>query len=104
MADAKCAHYDLEKIKYLVLERRYQVTRRAGIDAETLGFDEEDICECVRQLTPQCFHKSMPSQTKLGTYQDVYYTTYCDEHLYVKLQIADTEDAIVISFHRNTSQ
>lgn len=94
--------YPLTEIQRLVRRRRYAITRRAGRDAEVLGFDEWDIVECVLATRGEQFHKNMPSQTCPGTYQDVYYTVWGEVPIYLKLQIGPG-GAVVISFHRDDS-
>lgn len=102
MATAPTPSYDLDWIKHLVASGRYAITRRAGRDAQDLGFDEKDIVGCVLATKSEQLHKTMPSDKNPGTQQDVYYTCWCGTPIYLKLQVA-TADAVIISFHRNTS-
>lgn len=69
-----------------------------------MKFEEQDIVSCVLGVREDEFHKTMPSQTVAGMCQDVYYTTWCGTPVYVKLQISERAETIVISFHQNTSR
>jgi motility quorum-sensing regulator / GCU-specific mRNA interferase toxin len=100
---ANAPHYALERIKDLVLLGRRHITATAANGAAELGFDEDDIENCVQGLSPQDFHKTMPSETRPGTWQDVYRATWSGVPVYVKLQLAgrsEKEQAVVISFKR----
>jgi hypothetical protein len=72
----KPAH-DLGLVKGLMKDGSWNVTVSALDTAVELGFDEE-------------------SEKKPGLMQDVYYITYQDLQLYVKLQVV--VNAVVISF------
>jgi hypothetical protein len=62
-----------------------------------LGFDEEDVFDCiVNHLEETHFYKTMEAEKKIGLMQDVYHITYQEQRLYVKLQVNAT--AVVISF------
>ena len=70
----------------------------AAMDAAVeLGFDEEDMRDCiVNHLEETHFYKTMESEKKPGLMQDVYGITYQGERLYVKLQVVI--NAVVVSF------
>jgi motility quorum-sensing regulator / GCU-specific mRNA interferase toxin len=70
----------------------------AAMDAAVeLGFDEEDMRDCiVNHLEEIHFYKTMESEKKPGLMQDVYRITYQGERLYVKLQVVI--NAVVVSF------
>ena len=70
----------------------------AAMDAAVeLGFDEEDMRDCiVNHLEETHFYKTMESEKKPGLMQDVYRITYQGERLYVKLQVVI--NAVVVSF------
>ncbi len=68
-------------------------------DAVELGFDEEDVFDCVvNYLEETHFYKTMQSAKLPGLMQDVYYITYQERRLYVKLQVR--LQAVVISRRR----
>jgi hypothetical protein len=89
--------HNLGLIKGLMKDGSWNVTVAALDTAVELGFDEEDIYDCiVNQLEETHFYKTMESEKKPGLMQDVYYITYQDLQLYVKLQVV--VNAVVISF------
>lgn len=96
------ATYDLPSLQAEVAAGRHLVTLAALQDAGALGFDRDDICECVLALGKADFYKTMPSNKRPGTMQDVYRTTYCDVPMYVKLQ--HHSDVCVISFKRDENR
>ena len=75
----------------------WHLTESARDTATELGFDEEDVYDCiVNHLEETHFYKTMDAKAKTGLMQDVYYITYESEHLYVKLQVS--VEAVVVSF------
>jgi motility quorum-sensing regulator / GCU-specific mRNA interferase toxin len=89
--------YDLGLIKGLMKDGSWNATVMALDTAVELGFDEEDIYDCiVNCLQETHFYKTMESEKKPGLMQDVYYIAYQDQQLYVKLQVV--VNAVVISF------
>jgi motility quorum-sensing regulator/GCU-specific mRNA interferase toxin len=89
--------YALGLIKGLVQDGSWAVTVTALDTAVELGFDEEDIYDCiVNHLEESHFYKTMESEKKPGLMQDVYYIAYQDRQLYVKLQVV--VNAVVVSF------
>ncbi len=89
--------YGLDLIKGLMKDGCWIATVAAQDAALELGFDEEDILDCiVNYLEETHFYKTMESEKKAGLMQDVYHITYQGQRLYVKLQVSG--DAVVISF------
>jgi hypothetical protein len=89
--------YDLGLIKGLMKDGSWIVTVPAMDTAIELGFDEEDVYDCiVNYLDETHFYKTMESEKKTGLFQDVYHITYQMERLYVKLQV--NVNAVVVSF------
>jgi hypothetical protein len=91
--------YSLALIKGLMKDNSWFLTESARDTATELGFDEEDVYDCiVNQLEETHFYKTMAATAKAGLklMQDVYYITYENERLYVKLQV--NVDAVVVSF------
>lgn len=78
-------------------EGSWYLTESALDTVTELGFDEEDVYDCVvNELQETHFYKTMAATGKAGMMQDVYHITYQTRRLYVKLQV--NVDAIVISF------
>lgn len=98
---SRAATHPLGRVKELIRRNAYQITTRARRDAQEIGFDEAEVVGCVIGLTPQEFHKTMPSERFPGRMQDVYRPTVSGRELYVKLQLtgSDHEEAtVIISF------
>ena len=93
------AHYVLDEIKALIREGQYRITVSALQSALAMGFDEDDICECILAfLSETHFYKAMPSETFPGLWQDVYNINYVGSRVYLKLQIGHSGLSVVISF------
>jgi motility quorum-sensing regulator / GCU-specific mRNA interferase toxin len=89
--------FDLGIIKGLIKDGSWSATVAAMDAAVELGFDEEDMRDCiVNHLEETHFYKTMESEKKPGLMQDVYRITYQGERLYVKLQVVI--NAVVVSF------
>ena len=89
--------YGLGLIKGLMKDGSWNATVAALDTAMELGFDDEDIYDCiVNYLEETHFYKTMESEKKPGLMQDVYHITYQNERLYVKLQVV--VNAVVVSF------
>jgi hypothetical protein len=92
------ATYPLEEIKRLVSRGLCVIIQSALDDALLLGFDDQDICDCIYDcLNETHFYKTMTAEKRRGFMQDVYRITYGTHPIYLKLQIADKR-AVVISF------
>jgi motility quorum-sensing regulator/GCU-specific mRNA interferase toxin len=90
-------HFDLNIVKRLAKNPASRIiTRQAFKDAALLGLEEDDIVECVAQLTQQDFYKSMTVYTNSQLWQDVYHPTHHETPLYVKVQLDTTEKTVVI--------
>lgn len=102
MAKGDKPTYDLARIKQLVASQQYHITGTAQCDIGVLGFEEDDVCDCIASLSATDFHKTMPSDQAAGLFQDAYKPKFLGKWLYVKLQIAEVdapdEYAVVISF------
>lgn len=91
------AHFDLSTVKRLAKNPASRlITRQAFKDAAVLGLEENDIAECVAQLTQHDFYKSMTVYTNSQLWQDVYHPTHQETALYVKVQLDPTEETVVI--------
>ena len=93
-------HFDLSTVRRLVKSPTSRlITRQAFKDAAGLGWEEDDIVECITQLKQQDFYKSMTIYTNSQLWQDVYLPTQQEKELYVKVQLdATAETVTVVSF------
>ena len=90
--------YDLSEIQIKVRAGLYWTTSSARQGAAAAGLAETDIVVCVLSLTAADFYKTMESDAAPGLWQDVYRPLYGGVALYLKLQIAQDGDTVVISF------
>jgi len=91
------ATYDLHCVKGLMQDGSWRLTESARDTATELGFDDDDVFDCVvNYLEETHFYKTMEATARPGLMQDVYHITYQSVRLYVKLQIS--VEAVVISF------
>ncbi len=89
--------YPLALVKGLIRDGSWFITGEAMDTAGELGFDDDDVCDCVvNYLSETHFYKTMPSEKRASCMQDVYHITYQGVRLYVKLQVR--VEAVVISF------
>ena len=97
------ASYPLAEIKRLIANEEFWITRVALDGALALGFDDQDIRECICDyLEGTHFYKTMVATKKAGFMQDVYRITYETVAVYLKVQIVDG-NAIIISFKADES-
>ena len=96
-------YYSLSEIRSLIAQGKYYLTTTARLDALNMGFDNEDVCNCIQELRETHFYKSMPADKVPGLWQDVYKITFEDARIYLKLQINRSRTAVVISFKRDTA-
>jgi len=89
--------YPLTLVKGLINDGSWVLTAVAEDDAMALGFDQDDVRDCIcNHLSETHFYKTMPSEKNPKLMQDVYHITYENQPLYVKLQV--NLNAVVISF------
>ncbi len=92
------ATYPLQKIQKLVAGGHFHITRSSLDGAFGLGFDDQDIVECICDyLDGAHFYKTMSARKRPGLMQDVYRVTYQGKPIYLKLQIV-SGNVTVISF------
>lgn len=103
MTPARTPAYALRTLQEAVRRGAYWITRSAGRGAAELYLDESDIVECVQDLTHEDFFKSMPSEQRVGSFQDVYRGRYRGFAVYVKLQLSGAGHTVVVSFKRDES-
>ena len=91
--------YPLGLIKGLMRDNSWLMTRSALDTAGDLGFDEEDVFDCVvNQLSETHFYKTMSARGAANCMQDVYRITYQGVRIYLKLQVR--VEAVVVSFKK----
>lgn len=94
--------YEPGLVQELVRRSRYRITGTAAEGARALGFDAQDIRECLLELSAFDFYKTMPSNRFPDRWQDVYRRCYLGVDLYLKLQVVPGDDArgllVIISF------
>jgi hypothetical protein len=89
--------YSLAQMKGLIRDGSWIVRESALDSALEMGFDDEDISDCiVNYLEETHFYKTMPAEKNPALMQDVYHITYHGHRIYVKVQINVL--AVVISF------
>jgi hypothetical protein len=90
--------YDLARVVELVANRCYRITGVAVQGAGELGFDEDDVVECVTGLETAHFYKTMEAERRPGFWQDVYRTVHGGIPIYVKVQLEgqDPNDRVVV--------
>ena len=93
--------HSLDEIQRLVQARTFVIYTPASYTALAMGFDDEDIAECILALGPGDFYKTMPSIKRQGHMQDVYKTRYSDKDVYLKVDLCP--GLVVISFKEDQS-
>mgnify|MGYP001596581508 FL=1 len=96
----RVCHYALSRIKKLILENKFLITKSALKTAiEDFSFLEADILNQILTLENEHFYKSMTSHFDHTLWQDVYKKQINDSKAYVKVQISD-ENSVIISFKK----
>lgn len=86
------------EVQRLIAEGQVYITKPALDGAFALGFDSQDISECISDFLEEThFFKTMPATKKAGLMQDVYRITYENKPIYLKVQIFNKQ-AVVVSF------
>ena len=73
-----------------------KTTRSAREGASALGFDFDEMCQVLLNLTMQDFYKSMTTHADHQVWQDVYRHTTRAGEVYLKLTVID--DVLIVSF------
>jgi len=108
--EKRTRQYDLDQIKSLLLTAGRVVTTRAKTGAAACGYAcEAEIIREVLTIQPFEFYKSMTREGNSRIWQDVYKITRShpikpdvEQMLYVKLQINELQNGVVISFKNDT--
>lgn len=96
------AHYSLTQLKGLLKNEATRVITRTSLkDANGLGFSETEIIDTILELKQTNFYKAMTTQQNTRTWQDVYKTSENNINLYIKLQISDNDEGVVVSFKKD---
>jgi hypothetical protein len=95
--------YSLERIQQLVVAGRIRITNSAEQGAESLYLLDEDIIECICQLSDDDYEQTLESTKFPGTFQEVYKPRYRGYAIYLKLQLIGDRDVLLISFKQDTS-
>lgn len=97
-------NYDLVRIQQLVASGYCLITKTAMTKGQMLGFDRQDIIDCVLELDEGDFYKAMASLKFPGSSQDVYKPTFEGIPIYLKLTLGEGWEAVVIQFKRDESK
>lgn len=94
--------YDLHEIQRLIGQGPISswITPTAREGAARLGLDQGAIVDVVLALTEQHFYKSMEAEKVPGLWQDVYHLEYRGGWLYIKLQLSQDGQAVVVQCKR----
>ena|SRR3712207_6384105 len=95
--------FSLERIQQLVKEEAYRISEAARCGAEALYLGEDDIVECVCDLTEHDYEQTLDSTKVPGTFQDVYKPRFHGFQIYVKLRLVGDREVVIISFKQNQS-
>ncbi|TGL84791.1 type II toxin-antitoxin system MqsR family toxin [Leptospira mtsangambouensis] len=96
--EKRVCHYPLKKIKELIMEGKFSITKNAQKTAiEQFGFGETEIINEVLNLHNSDFFKSMTSHNNHLLWHDVYKKESNYHKLYIKIQISNS-NTLVISF------
>ncbi len=92
-------HYMLSRVKELIRQNAYRVSRTALCCAvRDFGYIEAcQLAECVLRLDAKDFYKSMTTLNDYRLWQDVYRPIIEQSPAYVKVQIVD-DTTVIISF------
>ena len=82
---------------------KFYITATAQATAALVGFLDDDICECINCLRDSHFYKTMPAEKMASLMQDVYKINFGSKRLYIKLQINQGGNAVVVSFKEDES-
>lgn len=97
--EKRTPHYALSRVKALIRQGAYRVTRTA-LQSATRDFgyiEASQLAECVLELNAKDFYKSMTTHNDATLWQDVYHPMLEETPAYVKVQVVD-DTTVVISF------
>jgi motility quorum-sensing regulator / GCU-specific mRNA interferase toxin len=94
--------YELALVQKYVADGRWIATHTAFAGAAALGLDRSDVVDCITDLCPTDFYKTMESDKPPKVMFDVYRPTYLGISIYLKIKITDV--AVVVSFKKDESR
>ncbi len=77
------------------------ITRSSLKDANGLGFSETEVIDTILDLKQSDIYKSMTTHQSTRIWQDVYKTSKNNIDLYIKLQISNNNEGVVVSFKKD---
>jgi len=80
------ATYDLDALKKLIKEGKYDITRICRKEFTRLDYSSSEVIRIIKNLKKSQIHKTMPAIKAPDLMQDVYHTMVGDDSLYIKLQ------------------
>ncbi len=99
--EKKVPHYKLDKIKSLIKENHYVITRIAIENARNdFNIKSTEIFDYIMLLDNSHFYKSMTSEHCHKIWQDVYHLKIKTITAYIKLQISENTTSVIIQFKR----
>ena len=98
--EKRVPHYNLSKIKLLIENGNYKITKTAQDNAR-VDFDlsVKELIKHILTLSSACFYKSMTSIYDNKIWQDVYHLNINKDTAYIKMQII-SEKSVIIQFKR----
>jgi motility quorum-sensing regulator / GCU-specific mRNA interferase toxin len=98
------ATYSLDAIQSRLKEGKFVITQSGLQGALQIGFDGEDIAECIcEELRGSHFYKTMPADKRPGMWQDVYRIFFRGKRVYLKVQMNARGYTVIVSFKEDTS-
>jgi len=96
-------HYVLSKLKALFTYRKTRIiTKKAHKGAAAMGYmDDDDITSVISSLCSEHFIKSMTTYQSNKIWQDVYRCQDGEKSLYIKLQLSDNGETILIQMKKD---
>lgn len=91
----------LARIRELVVARRVQISKLAQTDTENLGYDLDDVCECLGELDDSDYDSAVEaSEKREGGVVCIFRKQFNGDELYVKVCInpGNPGSLYVISF------
>lgn len=94
--EKRTPHCPLERVRLLLRQGRFGMTREASRSAALMGLHSRDVIEVVQALCPGDFHKSMTTYADHRTWQDVCRPRTAIGRVYLKLMVV--EGVLIVSF------
>ena len=88
--------HSLEAAQKAVAKGDFVVSAQVLASASLVLCDRHDIADCICNLSPRDFYKSMESDRRPGRWQDVYRTRFAGFRVYVKFDLVHGEGEVVV--------